>query len=122
MARTRFLLIPVAALGAALLASHAQGLPGDGLPPGQAQLATLGEARAVTYYTIDRGGAFRVVTTIAAGEDALPVRATVTLQPGQSASISVPGPSGAAPHEVTFRRSGDRLLVEAPRQEDAALR
>jgi hypothetical protein len=122
MTRIRTLLIPVAALGAALAAAQASSLPGDAISPGQAHVAALGEARAVTYYTVDQGGAFRVVTTVAASEEIMPVRATVTLQPGQAASISVPGAYGSAPYEVTFRRSGDRLSVEAPRQQDAALR
>jgi streptogramin lyase len=120
MPRARTLLLPAAALAAAL-AAQAASLHGDAMAPGQAHVAVLGEARAVSYYTVDGDGAFRVVATVA-GMDATPVRATMTLQPGQAATISVPGPAGAAPHEVTFRRTGHYLSVEAPRQQEAALR
>ena len=122
MPRLRSLLIPVAALGAALASAQAASLADDDMPPGLASVVELGEARAVTYYTVDQGGAFRVVTTVVGSEDAMPVRATLTLQPGQAASISVPGSYGSAPYEVTIRRSGDTLSVEAPRQQEAALR
>lgn len=37
----------------------------------------------MTYYTVEQGGAFRVVTTVATNADAAPVRATLMLQRGQ---------------------------------------
>ncbi len=122
MPRLRTLLLPVAALGAAFVTAQAANQPGDVLAPGQAHVASLGDVRAVAYYTVDQGGAFRVVVTIATSEDAPPVRATTTLQPGQMTSISVPGAAGTMPYEITFRRSDDRLAVIAPRQHEAALR
>jgi hypothetical protein len=122
MPAIRTLLIPMAALGVALVAAQGASLPDRAMAPGEAHLSTLGDARAVTHYTVEQGGAFRVVTTIAVGEDATPVRTIATLQPGQAASVSVPGPFGTPPHEITFRHGGDRLSVVAPRRRDFALR
>jgi hypothetical protein len=122
MPRLRTLLIPAAILGAALVAAQAANQPGGAVAPGQAHLASLGDARAVAYYTVEQGGGFRVVVTVATAEDAPPVRATMTLQPGQTTSVSVPGEPGTAPYEITFSRSGDRLTVMPPRQQEAALR
>lgn len=62
------------------------------------------------YYTVEPDG-FRVVATLASGEDATPVRYTTTLQPGQRTTISVPRPPGEAPLEVEFARQGDVLWV-----------
>lgn len=121
--RFHTLLIAVAALMAALVFPQSVSFASDALTPGAAHVAALGEARAVTYYSVEQGGAFRVVTTVATNGDVAPVRATLTLQPGQVASISVPAASaGSASYEMTFRRDGDRLSVDAPRQQDAALR
>jgi hypothetical protein len=119
---TRSLLIPALAFGAALVAAQAAARADALLAPGQAHIAALGEARAVTYYTVEGGGAFRVVTTVATTEDATPLRSTAVLQPGQATSISVPGAKGTRPYEITFRSSGDGLSVEMPRQQDAGLR
>ncbi|WP_219763914.1 hypothetical protein [Roseomonas alba] len=116
-------LIPVAALVASLVIPQSVSFASDALTPGAAHAAALSEARAVTYYSVEQGGAFRVVTTVATNADAAPLRATLTLQPGQVASISVPAASyGSASYEMTFRRDGDRLSVDAPRQQSAALR
>jgi hypothetical protein len=116
-------LLSMAALGAALMAGPvAAGSPMTGLAPGQAHPITLGEARGIAYYTVEADGAYRVVTTITAGEDAHPVRSIATLRPGQATTVSVPGPDGAAASDVTFQRSGDRLTVSLPVLQEASLR
>jgi hypothetical protein len=106
--------IPPARLVAALVLSA--GLAGAAdLRPGQAHLVALGPATAVTYYTVEPDGAFRVVATLHEEGAAAPVRAVASLRPGQSAVVSVPGPEGRVPAELVLERQGDRLVVATPR-------
>ncbi|HZF78060.1 MAG TPA: hypothetical protein VE033_19745 [Acetobacteraceae bacterium] len=124
MPRIRTLLIPAAAIAAvaAIAGAGATGRPEAGPAPGQAIPVLLSEARGVAVYTVERDGGFRVVATITAGEEAMPVRATAMLRPGQSMTLSVPGSAGTTPAEVTFQRRGERLVVSEPPREAAALR
>ena len=82
------------------------------LRPIEANVATLGAVTVVTYYTPGPEG-FDLVATAQTGEDgdAVPLRFTATLAPGQRAVISVPRAEGEPPLAVEFVRTDDRLEV-----------
>jgi hypothetical protein len=66
--------------------------------------------QGVLYYTADQGE-YKVVTTLAAGAEGLPIRFSTTLAAGQSATISVPQSVGEPPVEFEITRRGDVLVV-----------
>ena len=65
------------------------------------------------YYTVEQDG-YRVVATLAAGAEGVPVRLISTLMPGQRMVISVPQPAGQASVDFEIARKGDLLLVSDP--------
>ena len=67
--------------------------------------------RGVAYYSEQPDG-FRVVATLAEGEDGQPVRFEATLADHQKLTISVPREPGEAPRLVEFSRTGGTLLVD----------
>ena len=88
--------------------------------PGQgAAVVTPLEAgsSAVTYW-VDEPEGFRVVTTVdtvqpgGADRHAV-VRSSIVLRPGQTQTISLPGPLGSASPGLEVRRLGDRVEVRA---------
>src|SRR5687768_3374801 len=99
-----------AVLAAALFAVAAQA--GE-LRPMQASSIDLGEAKGVAYYFVTDEG-FQVVTTIAAGEEATPMRFEATLIAGQRVLLSVPRGVGEEPVEVEIARFGDTVVVSEP--------
>jgi hypothetical protein len=96
------------ALAAGLLA--ATGLAAAELPPGRGASIDLGDVSGVAYYTAERDG-YRVVTTLAAGENATPIRFIAVLQPDQKAIVSVPGAPGENATAVEIARVGDRVCI-----------
>ena len=80
------------------------------LRPMEASSVMLGDMSGVAYYTAENDG-YRVVTTLASGESATPVRFITTLLPGQKAILSVPREPGLSPISVEISRSGDRVTV-----------
>ena len=71
----------------------------------------LGAVSGSVYF--DRiGGDSRLVATLSGGPDATPIRVVTSLLVGQSAVVSVPQGPGEAALEVTFTRSGSRVLVQ----------
>src|SRR5437763_861368 len=72
---------------------------------------------AVTYW-VDEPEGFRVVTTVdtvqpgGADRHAV-VRSSIVLRPGQTQTISLPGPLGSASPGLEVRRLGDRVEVRA---------
>ncbi|KAA2237522.1 hypothetical protein [Salinarimonas soli] len=79
------------------------------IAPRAGESLSLGSVSGTLYYTVEDNG-FRVVATLAA-EDAAPVRFVTTLQPGQTATISVPrGPEESA-LEIEIARIGQTLQV-----------
>jgi hypothetical protein len=66
--------------------------------------------RGVAYYRA--GDDFEVVVTLAEQEGGTPVRFVTALRDGQSMLVSTPGALGAKSSSVTFRREGDRLVVD----------
>ena len=95
----------LAALWAAT--SHAYA---DEVGPIQAKSIDLQGFRGVVYYTSEAGG-YHVVTTIAEGENGLPVRFEATLLEGQRVTISVPGKVGEQSHVIQMMRSNSKLIV-----------
>ena len=80
------------------------------LRPMQASGIMLGNVSGVAYYTAENDG-YRVVTTLASGESATPVRFITTLRPGQKTVLSVPREPGLSPISVEISRTGDRVTV-----------
>ena len=72
---------------------------------------------AVTYWVGGPEG-YRVVTTVdtaaSGGADHhAVVRTSIVLRPGQTQTISLPGPLGSGSSELEVRRLGDRVEVRA---------
>lgn len=98
-------------IAAAVLA--ATGAGAAELMPGAGQSLGLGDFTGVVYYTVEPAG-YRVVATIAEGEEGTPVRFLGMLAEGQVMAISVPGGPGQADLQVEFARVNGRLLVDRP--------
>jgi hypothetical protein len=100
--------ISLAALWLAAAPAHA----GD-LNAFEAESITLGSIHGVVYYTVQPEG-YRVVATIAQGEDGLPLRFEVTLTDNQKLLISIPGRLGEQSEVREISRAGNKLLIEQP--------
>lgn len=84
------------------------------MKPLAARLTDLGDASALSYYTIEKQD-YRVETVIQIkGHEDQPLRFTASLRPGQSSIISVPGGVAGRSVNLWIARVGDRLLI-APR-------
>jgi hypothetical protein len=70
-------------LAAALALASLAPAQAERLKPVQAQGIDLGALSGIAYYTVERDG-FRVVATLAQGEDATPVRFEALLVPGRA--------------------------------------
>ncbi|MGX9180357.1 hypothetical protein [Mesorhizobium sp. BHbdii] len=70
----------------------------------------LGNFHGVVYYTEAADG-YRVVTTMTAGEESLPVRLVATLTEGQAFVISVPGELAGAGQALEISRAQGKLVV-----------
>lgn len=81
------------------------------MKPLAAHLTDLGDASALTYYTVERQD-YRVETVIQIkGHEDQPLRFTASLRPGQSSIISVPGSVAGRSVNLWIARVGDRLLI-----------
>jgi hypothetical protein len=99
----------------ALLALAAGLLPATGLSatelwPGRGASIQLGDVSGVAYYTAEPDG-YRVVATLAAGENTTPIRFIAVLRPEQKAIVSVPGTHGAHETAVEIARVGDQVRI-----------
>lgn len=104
----------VLAFSLAAAASAGAGEPSSlEIAPLGAKSVELGGFRGVAYYTQEPHG-FRVVATLAAGQDGAPLRFVATLADRQKVTFSVPAPDGKARETVEFARDGDRLIVSRP--------
>ena len=84
------------------------------LKPIQAASIFLNHVSGVAYYTVEPDG-FRVVATVATGQDSAPMRVTATLTDGQKLVFSVPGPVGSSATEMEIARNGSTLsITDAP--------
>ena len=97
------ILVPLAAA-----AAHA-----TALAPIAAHDIWLGPVSGIVYYTDEPDG-YRVVATLASGEDSRPVRFEAVLAPGQTLILSSPREAGVAPETVEIARDGDHLFVREP--------
>ncbi len=97
-------------MAAALALAVVGPIQAEGLKPIQGQGIDLGAVSGVAYYTVERDG-FRVIATLAQGEDATPVRFEATLAPGQSVLLSTPRGAGIPPDAVEISRHADTVLV-----------
>jgi hypothetical protein len=70
----------------------------------------LGSFHGVVYYTEANDG-YRVVTTMTASEESLPVRFVATLTEGQAFVISVPGESEGPSQALEISRAEGKLVV-----------
>jgi hypothetical protein len=84
------------------------------LAPMAAGSISLGEVTGSTFYTVE-GDSFKVVTTLAAGEQATPIRFITLLRPGQTAVVSVPRGFGQSALEVEITRIDDQLFMNSPK-------
>lgn len=83
------------------------------LAPIAAHDIRLGPVSGIVYYT-DEADGYRVVATLASGEDSRPVRFEAVLAPGQTMILSSPREAGVAPETVEIVRDADRLVVREP--------
>ncbi len=104
-------------LAGALTLAFAGPASADSLKPAQAQRISLGAVSGIAYYTIERNG-FRVVATLAQGEDAAPVRMETVLAPGQSIVLSSLHGLDLPSETVEISREADTVFV---RQAGAAV-
>ena len=91
---------------------------------GAAVVTPLGAGSSAVTYWVDEPEGYRVVTTVDAvapgeADRHAVVRTAIVLRPGQTQTISLPGPFGSAPSALEVRRLGDRVEVRAT--EPAAL-
>jgi hypothetical protein len=105
-----FRYLSLAALWLAASPAHA----GD-LNALEAESITLGSIHGVVYYTVQPDG-YRVVATIAEGEDGLPLRFEVTLTDNQKLVVSVPGRVGKQSEVLEISTLGDKLFIAQPSQ------
>jgi hypothetical protein len=105
--RSTILAAAVASLGTLGSLGTAQA---DGFEPMQAASIDLGNVSGVAYYTVERDN-FRVVTTLAHGDNGAPVRIVADLARGQSVVLSAPSEEGVAPAAIEISRQEDTLHV-----------
>ena len=111
---TKTFIVAAAALVASGVVSAASA---QTLKPIKAEIIELGGTHGSAYFVPEADG-YHLVATLASG-DAQPIRFNTVLADGQSASVSVPGPSGGASKEVTFQRTSEQLIVR--QSQDAAV-
>ncbi|MCC2689608.1 MAG: hypothetical protein K0S21_2411 [Rhizobiaceae bacterium] len=79
----------------------------------------LGEYHGIVYYT-SKLEWYRVVATLASGEEDPPIRFVATLAEGQAFEISVPGRAGEAGQAIQITRADGKLFMseadESPKQ------
>ena len=80
------------------------------LAPLQAQSIKLGPVTGIAYYAVQPDG-YHLVATLAAGEDASPMRFETTLVADQKVVLSVPQAAGQPALEVQFAHSGEGISV-----------
>lgn len=85
----------------------------DEIRPLSARSIQLGSVNGVAYFTRELDG-FRLVATLADGENGAPIRFTATLADGQSLRVSVPHGAGEMEEAMEFFRDGDVLGLRDP--------
>ena len=103
MSKISILTLTAALLGGTLTA-NAQTLHSN-----RNETIDLGTTRGSAFYVAEPNG-YHLIATLVTGTTN-PVRFDTVLADGQSATVSIPGPAGAAPQGVTFVRSAGQLVV-----------
>ena len=96
------------------MAAHLAGALGKNvwvLLPYEAESIDFGDLHGVAYYSEQPDG-FRVVATLAEGEEGVPVRIEATLSDHQKLTISVPRGPDESPLLVEFSRTGNSVVVD----------
>ena len=83
------------------------------LAVGSGHSIRLADFNGTVYYTVGEDG-YRVVATLAAGVEGLPIRFISTLHAGQRVVISVPQSVGQPSIDFEIMRNGDVLVVSEP--------
>ncbi|MEF2553535.1 hypothetical protein VQ042_19615 [Aurantimonas sp. A2-1-M11] len=78
------------------------------LKPLAGKTIDLGGVIGAAYYTVE-GDDFRVVTTLQGGETGSPLRFVSILSDGETLTVQVPSPSGAATKDLVISRTGNVL-------------
>jgi hypothetical protein len=107
-----------AVLAASLATTGAASALAEEPDQGAAVVTPLGAGSSALTYWTDVPEGFRVVTTVdtvqPGGTDRhAVVRSSIVLRPGQTQTISLPGPPGSASPGLEVRRLGDRVEVRA---------
>ena len=110
--------IRAAVLAASLATTGAASALAEEPDQGAAVVTPLGAGSSAVTYWVDRPEGYRVVTTVdtRASDEAdrhAVVRTSVVLRPGQTQTISLPGPLGSGSSGLEVRRLGDRVEVRA---------
>src|SRR3954454_15059750 len=110
--------IRAAVLAASLATTGAASALAEEPDQGAAVVTPLGAGSSALTYWTDVPEGFRVVTTVdtvqpgGAARHAV-FRSSIVLRPGQTQTISLPGPPGSASPGLEVRRLGDRVEVRA---------
>ncbi|MBO0661128.1 hypothetical protein LQ948_00945 [Jiella sp. MQZ9-1] len=107
-------------IAAAVFGLFATAAQAEDFTPGAGHSINLGAVSGAAYYTVESQG-LRLVATLAATNNGEPVRFISTLADGQSVTLSVPAVNSHDAKEMTFRRAGDRVILEKAPDLRAAL-
>jgi len=97
----------------ALVLGSIAGAGAGELQPSASHSVDLGGLKGVAYYTVEAGGDYRVVVTVAQGETVAPVRFVALLSPNQKLTLSVPGEVGSQEATLDIARQGDKVIVSS---------
>jgi hypothetical protein len=81
------------------------------LQPSDSHSIDLRNLKGVAYYTVESGGDYRIVVTVAEDESVSPVRFVTLLRPDQKVTLSVPGEVGSQEASIEIARQGDAVIV-----------
>ena len=95
----------------ALLLGSVAGAGAQDLQPGHSHSIDLGSLKGIAYYTVEAGGDYRLVVTVAQDETAVPVRFVALLSPNQKVTLSVPGDVGSQKTTLEIVREGDNIVI-----------
>jgi len=95
----------------ALLLGSVAGAGAQDLQPSPSHSVDLGTLKGVAYYTVEAGGDYRLVVTVAQDETAVPVRFVALLSPNQKVTLSVPGDVGSQGASLEIARQGDDVVI-----------
>jgi hypothetical protein len=98
----------------AALAFSGAPLHAEPLKPIQAHKVELGTLTGVAYYTVEPDG-HHLVLTMQTSESETPFRVVATLAPGQDFTLSIPRGAGEPAVDVHFTRANEQIFVNSGR-------